>query len=85
MSPNAAATAANNVEKELLTFGRPQVGRDLHQDTLYLHCQPLNEVWEGVDPGSIPPNHSGALHAAELPGVGPAFPPGAQSLVQAVT
>ena len=22
--------------------------------SLYLHCQPLNEVWEGVDPGSSP-------------------------------
>ena len=32
MSPNAAATAANNVEKELLTFGRPQVGRDLQPE-----------------------------------------------------
>ena len=49
------------------------------------HCQPLNEVWEGVDPGSTPSSHSGTLHAAELPWVGPAFPPGAQSPVQAVT
>ena len=38
-----------------------------------LHCQPLNEIWEEVDPGSIPSNHSGTLHAAELPWVGPAF------------
>ena len=50
-----------------------------------LPCQPLQEVWEEVDPGSTPSGHSGALHAAELPWVGPAFPPGAQSLVQAVT
>ena len=27
----------------------------------------------------------GALHAPELPSVGPTFPPGAQSLLQAVT
>ena len=51
----------------------------------HLHCQPLNEVWEGVDPGSSPSGHSGALHAPELPWVGPAFPPGAQSLVLAMT
>ena len=51
----------------------------------HLHCQPLNEVWEGADPGSIPSGHSGTLHTPELPWVGPAFPPGAQSLLQAVT
>jgi len=49
------------------------------------HCQPLNEVWEGVNPGFTPSSHSAALHVPELPWVGPAFPPGAQSLVQAVT
>jgi len=38
-----------------------------------------------VDPGSIPSGHSVTLHAPELPLVGPAFPPGAQSLVQALT
>jgi len=38
-----------------------------------------------VDPGSNPSSHSGTLHGPELPWVGPAFPPGAQSLVQAVT
>ena len=48
-------------------------------------CQPLNEVWEGVDTGSIPSHHSGTLHAPELPWVGPVLPAGAQSLVQAVT
>ena len=51
----------------------------------HLHCQPLNEIWEGVDLGSIPSRHSRTLHAHELPWIGPAFPPGAQSLVQAVT
>jgi len=50
-----------------------------------LHCQPLNEVWEEVDPGSTPSGHSGALHAPELPWAGPVFPPGAQSLIQAMT
>ena len=76
---------AETKEEKLLTFGKSQVGRDLHQDTLYLHCQPLNEVWEGVDPVSTPSGHSGALLAPELPWVDPAFIPGAQSLVQAVT
>jgi len=51
----------------------------------YLHCQPLSEVWEGVDPGLTPSSHSGALLAPELPWDGPAFPPGAQSLLQAMT
>ena len=30
-----------------------------------LHCQPLNEVWEGLEPGSTPSDHSGALLAPE--------------------
>ena len=51
----------------------------------HLHHQPLNEVLERMDSGSSPSNHSGKLHAAELPWVGPAFPPGVPSLVQAVT
>ena len=51
---------------------------------LCLYCQPLNEVSEG-DPGSTPSGHSATLHAPELPWVGPVFPPGAQSLVQAIT
>ena len=50
-----------------------------------LHHQPLNEVWEGVDPGSIRSGHSGTLHAPELPWVGSVFLPGAESLVQDVT
>jgi len=47
-----------------------------------LHCQPLNEVWEGVDPGSTPSSHSGTLHTPELPWVCPAFPPDDESLPQ---
>jgi len=38
-----------------------------------------------LDPGSTPSSHSGALHTPELPWVGPAFPPGAPSLLQAIT
>jgi len=58
--------------KNLLTF--PVSGmQGSPAKYLHLHHQPLNEVWEGVDPGSSPSSHSGALHAAELPWVGPAF------------
>ena len=71
-------------KKNLLAFGTPQVGRKLQQE-LCLYCQLINEVWEGVDPGSTPSGHSGALHAPVLPWVGPAFPPGAQSLFQTMT
>lgn len=46
-----------------------------------LPCQPLNELWETVAPGPTPSNHSVALHAPELPCIGPAFPPGPQLLV----
>jgi len=40
---------------------------------LHFHCQLLNEGWEGVDPDSSPSGHSAALHAPELPWLGPAF------------
>ena len=80
-SPNAAAVNTETKEENLLALGRQ--GSPARYP--YLHCQPLNEVWEGVDPGSTPSAHSGTLHAPELPCVGPAFPLGAQSLVQTVT
>ena len=38
-----------------------------------------------MDAGSTPSSHSGTLHTPELPWVGPAFPPGAQSLLQDMT
>jgi len=50
-----------------------------------LHCQPLNKIWDWVDTGFNPFGHSAALHAPENPWVGLAFPPGSQSLVQAMT
>jgi len=28
----------------------------------HLRCQPLNKVWEGMDPGSAPSNHSHCMH-----------------------
>jgi len=55
-SPNAAAVDAATKEK-LLTLGRPPVGRDLQQDTLF---STASEVWK--DPDSTPSGHSGALH-----------------------
>ena len=58
---------------------------EIFSEICCLHCQPLNEVWEGVNPGSTPSSHSGVLHMPELPWVGPAFLPGVQSLIQAVT
>ena len=51
----------------------------------HLHCQPLNDQGEEVDPGSTPFSHPGTLYAPEHPWVGPAFPPGAKSLAQAMT
>jgi len=77
---NPKHSSSTNKEKELLTFAKPPVGKRCS----YLHCQLLNEVWEGVAPGCTPSSHSGALLAPELPWVGPSFPPGAQSLLQAV-
>lgn len=50
-----------------------------------LYFQPLNKIWDGVDSGFTPFSHPDALHAPELLWVGPAFPPGAQLLIQAVT
>lgn len=50
-----------------------------------LHCQALNELWEGLDPGFNPSGHSEALNAPELTWIGPASPTGTQSLFQAVT
>jgi len=82
--PKCNSSEHRNKGKKLLAFRRPQVCRDLRR-YCHLHCQPLNEVWEGGDPSSSPSGHSGTLHAAELPCVGPAFPPGAPSLLQAVT
>jgi len=81
--PKCSSHRYRNERKELLTFVRPQVHRDVQQDTLASTA--LNEVWKGVDPGSTLSSHSGTLHAPELPWVGPAFPSSAQSLLQALT
>jgi len=51
----------------------------------HLPCQPLNEGWERVNPGSSPSGLSAPLHTPALPWAGRAFPPGAPSLLQATT
>ena len=83
--PNATTQEPRNKGRKLLTFRKVTYTQESPAKCTCLPCQPLNEVWEGVDPGSTPSSHSGTLHAAELPWVGPAFSPGAQSPVQAVT
>ena len=85
-SPNAAATDTKMKEKSCLPLeGLRQIEGVSNKKCSHLHCQPLNEGWEGLDPGSTPHCQSGTLPAPELPQVGPAFSPGAQSLVQAMT
>jgi len=60
-----------------LTLGRPAGTQGSPPRNPYLHCQPLNESWEGVHPGSTTSGHSAALHPPKLPGIGSSFPPGA--------
>ena len=72
-------------EKSCLPLEDPRYTGISSKKYPHLHYQPLNEGWEGVDPGSSPSNHSGSLLAPELPWVGPAFPSGVPSLLQAVT
>jgi len=66
---NATAVGTKIKEKKILTFERPETCKDFQMRYPHLHRQPLNAVWEGVHPGSTPSNHSGTLHAAELPGL----------------
>ena len=60
------------------------VGRQGQPRGAQVHAMYLSDQ-KRVDPGSTPSGHSGASYASELPQAGPAFPPGAQSLVQAMT
>jgi len=84
-SPSTAAVDAEMKEKSCLPLEGLNYTGISSKRCPYLCYQPLSEVWEGVDPAPIPASHSAALHALELPWVGPAFPPGAQLLFQAVT
>ena len=86
ISPNAAAADTEiKGKKSLLTLGKFLVDRDLQQDPLASTSNPYRRSREGVNPGLTPSSHSSALLAPELPRVSPAFPPGAQSLFQAMT
>jgi len=84
-SPSTAATDTKMKEKSCLPLkGLKYTGISIKRHPR-LHCQPLSEVWEEVDPGSNPSYHSGTWHAPDLPWVGPTFPPGAPSLLHAMT
>jgi len=86
-SPNSAATDREIKKRSCLpSDGLQQAG--ISNELPLSQLPTFKEVWEGLDPGSTLSGHSGALHcmhAPELPWVGPAFPLGAQSLLQAVT
>ena len=72
MSPNAAATDTKMKEKSCLPLeGLTQAGISSKRCP-HLHCQPLNEGWEGVDPGSIPSITQ--LHCMHLSSSGLALP-----------
>lgn len=58
---HASLRAANKAWQTLL-FGFAQTARYPH-----LHCQLLNGVWKGVDPGSSPSHCSDALHELHWP------------------
>ena len=73
--------SCKNEGKELLTFRIPQVGRDLWQEIPSL---PLPTPKQGLGRGGSWFHPFWSLHAPELPWVGPAFPPGAQSVFQAM-
>jgi len=75
-SPNAAATDTEMKEKSCLPLEGLRKAGISSKRYPHLLCQPLNEVWEGVDPGSTSSGHRGALLAPDLPWAGPAFSPG---------
>jgi len=54
-SPNAAATDREMKEKSCLPLEGLRKAGISSKRCPHLLCQPLNEVWEGVDPGSTPP------------------------------
>ena len=89
ISPNTAAIDAETMEKKKVAHLWKASGKQGSLARYPCHlCQPLKDTWEGVYPGSTPSSHSGAftqVYTSELLWVGTAFPPGAQSLVQAVT
>ena len=59
-------TAISTQTNKQPTFAKPPRSRHLLKNTFTSPCQPLNEVWEEVDPGSTPFSHSGALRCIVL-------------------
>jgi len=70
-SPNRAATEKKGRKSTYFWKASDKQGSPTRSP--YFHCQPLNEVWEGMDPGTTPSGHSATLRSPELPWVGPAF------------
>jgi len=66
ISSNAKTIGTEIKEKKLLTFRRPQGHRGAPAISPCLEGQPLNEGWEGVDPGSSPSGQSGAVNCMQL-------------------
>jgi len=66
-SPNAEATDAEMKEKSCLPLEGLRYAGISSKRCPHLHYQPLNEVWEGVDPDSTLSDDSSALLAPELP------------------
>ena len=84
MSPNTATTKMK--KKSCLPSADLKYAGTPNKKCPCPPCQPLNEGWEGVDPGFTHSIHSRTLHAPELPWAGPAFHQVLnQSLFQAVT
>lgn len=82
---NTTAVSTGKKRKENAYLQKASGTQGSPTECPYLHCQPINEVLEGVHPSSTPSGHSGVLHSPELPCIGLDFPSGASSLVQAMT
>jgi len=66
-SPKAAVTDTEMKEKSCLPLEGLRYTGIWSKRCPCLHCQPLHEVWEGMDPGSTPSGHTGTLRTPELP------------------
>ena len=63
---------AQEQRKEASYLQKASDKRGSSERSLHLHCQPLNEVWEGVDPGSSPSITQ--LHCMQVSSSGLALP-----------
>ena len=71
-------------EEEIVTFSRPQIDRNVQQDTSTSTANPLMRYGKGWILVLLLPVTQVLCIVPELPWVGSAFPPGTQSLFQAV-